>query len=148
THRQLQYPGATAGPPWPGLPAERAATSGQPEPALRPGAERREGGRVAEVQRQIVFDSRDDLIRMISTDRCGSGINTAYAERDHVPSRPSNGRWVRTMVSHTQRKEDRFCGRESRRLAAVTWFHWGRHSGRLPLSLRSRSVPATWPTGL
>jgi hypothetical protein len=38
---------------------------------------RREGGRVVEVRRQIVFGSEGDLIRVMQADGCGSRINTA-----------------------------------------------------------------------
>ena len=66
---------------------------------------RREGGRVVEVKRQILFGSEDDLIRVIQADGCGSRINTAYVERDNLTSRQSNGRLVRKTLSHSKRKD-------------------------------------------
>ena len=67
---------------------------------------RREGGRVVEVKRQILFGSEDDLIRVLETDGCGSQINTAYVERDNLTSRQSNGRLVRKALSHSRRKDN------------------------------------------
>jgi hypothetical protein len=66
---------------------------------------RREGGRVVEVRRQILFGSEGDLIRVMQADGCGSRINTAYVERDNLTSRQSNGRLVRKTLSHSKRKE-------------------------------------------
>lgn len=66
---------------------------------------RREGGRVVEVKRQILFGSEDDLIRILEMDGCGSQINTAYVERDNLTSRQSNGRLVRKTLSHSRRKD-------------------------------------------
>jgi hypothetical protein len=66
---------------------------------------RREGGRVVEVRRQILFGTEGELIRVMKADGCGSRINTAYVERDNLTSRQSNGRLVRKTLSHSQRKE-------------------------------------------
>jgi hypothetical protein len=66
---------------------------------------RREGGRVVEVKRQILFGTDDDLIRILESDGCGSQINTAYVERDNLTSRQSNGRLVRKTLSYSRRKE-------------------------------------------
>lgn len=66
---------------------------------------RREGGRVVEVKRQILFGSEDDLIRILEMDGCGSQINTAYVERDNLTSRQRNGRLVRKTLSHSRRKD-------------------------------------------
>jgi hypothetical protein len=66
---------------------------------------RREGGRVVEVKRQVLFGTEDDLIRILERGGCGSEINTAYVERDNLTSRQSNGRLVRKTVSHSQRKD-------------------------------------------
>jgi hypothetical protein len=65
---------------------------------------RREGGRVVEVKRQIVFGSEGDLIRIMQADGCGSRINTAYVERDNLTSRQTNGRLVRKTLSHSKRQ--------------------------------------------
>ena len=66
---------------------------------------RREGGRVVEVKRQILFGTDDDLIRILEADGCGSQINTAYVERDNLTSRQSNGRLVRKTLSYSRRKD-------------------------------------------
>ena len=67
---------------------------------------RREGGRVVEVQRQILFGTDNDLIRILEADGCGSQINTAYVERDNLTSRQSNGRLVRKTLSHSRRRDN------------------------------------------
>jgi hypothetical protein len=66
---------------------------------------RREGGRVVEVRRQILFGTEGELIRVMKADGCGSRLNTAYVERDNLTSRQSNGRLVRKTLSHSKRKE-------------------------------------------
>jgi hypothetical protein len=65
---------------------------------------RREGGRVVEVKRHILFGAADDLIQILETDGCGSQINTSYVERDNLTSRHSNGRLVRKTLSHAKKK--------------------------------------------
>jgi hypothetical protein len=67
---------------------------------------RREGGRVVEVQRQILFGSEAALMPILETDGCGSQINTSDVERDNLTSRQSNGRLVRKTLSHSKKKED------------------------------------------
>jgi hypothetical protein len=64
----------------------------------------REGGRVVEIKRHILFGSEEDVIRIIETDGCGSQINTSYVERDNLTSRHSNGRLVRKTLSHSKKK--------------------------------------------
>lgn len=66
---------------------------------------RREGGRVVEVKRQILFGSEAALIQILETDGCGTQINTSYVERDNLTSRQSNGRLVRKTLSHSKKKE-------------------------------------------
>jgi hypothetical protein len=66
---------------------------------------RREGGRVVEVKRQILFGTDDDLIRILGADGCGSRIDTAYVERDNLTSRQSDGRLVRETLSYSRRKD-------------------------------------------
>lgn len=65
---------------------------------------RREGGRVVEVRRRIIFGSADDIAHIIEADGCGSQINTAYVERDNLTSRQSNGRLVRKTLSHSKKE--------------------------------------------
>lgn len=65
---------------------------------------RREGGRVVEVTRQILFGCEDDMIQIMETDGCGEQINTSYVERDNLTSRQSNGRLVRKTLSHSKKK--------------------------------------------
>jgi len=65
---------------------------------------RREGGRVVEVRRHIIFGSAEDIARILEADGCGSQINTAYVERDNLTSRQSNGRLVRKTLSHSKRE--------------------------------------------
>ena len=63
----------------------------------------REGGRLVEVRRRIVFGSADEIARILQADGCGSQINTAYVERDNLTSRQSNGRLVRKTLSHSKK---------------------------------------------
>jgi len=65
---------------------------------------RREGGRVVEVKRHILFGTQDDIIQILEADGCGSQINTSYVERDNLTSRHSNGRLVRKTLSHSKKK--------------------------------------------
>jgi transposase-like protein len=65
---------------------------------------RREGGRVVEVRRHIIFGSAEDIARILEADDCGSQINTAYVERDNLTSRQSNGRLVRKTLSHSKKE--------------------------------------------
>ena len=65
----------------------------------------RVGGRVVEVNRRIVFGTEDAMLRILEAIGCGSQINTAYIERDHLTSRQSNGRLVRKTLSHSKSKE-------------------------------------------
>ncbi len=65
---------------------------------------RREGGRVVEVHRRIIFGSAQDIARLLKEDGCGLQINTAYVERDNLTSRQSNGRLVRKTWSHSKKE--------------------------------------------
>ena len=65
---------------------------------------RREGGRVVEVRRRILFGSAEEIARIIAADGCGSQINTAYVERDNLTSRQSNGRLVRKTLSFSKKE--------------------------------------------
>jgi len=65
---------------------------------------RREGGRVVEVKRHILFGAEPELIQIVATDGCGSQINTSYVERDNLTSRHSNGRLVRKTLSHSKKR--------------------------------------------
>ncbi len=64
---------------------------------------RREGGRVVEVVRHIVFGSAEDIAAILAADGYGTQINTAYVERDNLTSRQSNGRLVRKTLSHSKK---------------------------------------------
>jgi len=65
---------------------------------------RREGGRVVEVRRKIVFGAEGDIMTQLKRDGCGSTINTSYIERDNLTSRQSNGRLVRKTLSHSKKQ--------------------------------------------
>ena len=64
---------------------------------------RRQGGRVVEVRRHILFGSADAIVRILEADGCGSRINISYVERDNLTSRQSNGRLVRKTLSHSKK---------------------------------------------
>lgn len=64
---------------------------------------RREGGRVVEVRRRIIFGSAEDIAHILTADTCGHAINTAYVERNNLTSRQSNGRLVRKTLSHSKK---------------------------------------------
>lgn len=59
----------------------------------------REGGRVVEVRRRIVFGSTEVITEILGA----HGINTSYLERDNLTSRQSNGRLVRKTLSHSKK---------------------------------------------
>lgn len=59
----------------------------------------REGGRVVEVRRCIVFGSSATITEILGAQQ----INTAYVERDNLTSRQSNGRLVRKTLSHSKK---------------------------------------------
>jgi hypothetical protein len=91
----------------------------------------RQGGRVVEVRRRIVFGSTE-LITEILGDK---QINTAYIERDNLTSRQSNGRLVRKTLSHS--KKDHYLKRHLDLEDAVFNFV------RPHLSLRKEMSPPT-----
>ncbi len=55
----------------------------------------RQGGRVVEVRRRIIFGTEKEIKQIIGSQQ----INTAYIERDNLTSRQSNGRLVRKTLS-------------------------------------------------
>ena len=59
----------------------------------------REGGRVVEVRRRIVFGSAAGITEILGDQQ----INTSYVERDNLTSRQSNGRLVRKTLSHSKK---------------------------------------------
>jgi hypothetical protein len=65
---------------------------------------RREGGRVVEVRRRILFGSPDAIRHILESDGCGQMINTSYIERDNLTSRQCNGRLVRKTLSHSKKE--------------------------------------------
>ncbi len=64
---------------------------------------RREGGRVVEVVRRIIFGSAEDIAAILAADGCGAKINTSYVERDNLTSRQDNGRLVRKTLSPSKK---------------------------------------------
>jgi len=58
----------------------------------------REGGRVVEVRRRIVFGSTEVITEILGAKQ----INTSYVERDNLTSRQSHGRLVRKTLSHSK----------------------------------------------
>ena len=63
---------------------------------------RRQGGRVVEVRRRIVFGQADDIAVIIQADGCGTEVNTAYVERNNLTMRQSVGRLVRKALSFSK----------------------------------------------
>ena len=64
----------------------------------------REGGRVIEVRRQVVFGEAGDISQLLQLGPGGTQINTSYIERDNLTSRQSNGRLVRKTLSHSKKQ--------------------------------------------
>ena len=64
---------------------------------------RRQGGRVVEVRRRIVFGKAEDIAMIIHTDGCGAEVNTAYVERNNLTMRQSVGRLVRKALSFSKK---------------------------------------------
>jgi len=63
---------------------------------------RRQGGRVVEVRRRMVFGQADDMAVIIQADGCGTEVNTAYVERNNLTMRQSVGRLVRKALSFSK----------------------------------------------
>jgi IS1 transposase len=63
---------------------------------------RRQGGRVVEVRRHMVFGTADDIAVIIHADGCGAEVNTAYVERNNLTMRQSVGRLVRKALSFSK----------------------------------------------
>src|SRR5207244_12627181 len=63
---------------------------------------RRQGGRVVEVRRRIIFGTAGDIEIILKRDGCGSTINTAYVERNNLTMRQNNGRLVRKALSFSK----------------------------------------------
>lgn len=63
----------------------------------------REGGRVVEVRRQLVFGTEGEIAHILRQTKCGTQINTSFIERDNLTSRQSNGRLVRKTLSHSKK---------------------------------------------
>jgi hypothetical protein len=59
----------------------------------------REGGRVVEVCRRIIFGSTEVITEILGDKQ----INTSYVERDNLTSRQSNGRLVRKTLSYSKK---------------------------------------------
>jgi DDE domain len=60
---------------------------------------KRQGGRVIEVRRRIIFGTEQEIKQIIGPQQ----INTAYVERDNLTSRQSNGRLVRKTLSFSKK---------------------------------------------
>jgi IS1 family transposase len=88
----------------PGRPRKEPQRILDPELCYAQVDKRREGGRVVEVRRRILFGSAADLTAILKNDGCGTQINTAYVERDNLTSRQSNGRLVRKTLSHSKKE--------------------------------------------
>ena len=63
---------------------------------------RRQGGRVVEVRRRMVFGQADDIAVIIQADGCGTEVNTADVERNNLTMRQSVGRLVRKALSFSK----------------------------------------------
>jgi hypothetical protein len=63
---------------------------------------RREGGRVVEVRRRIIFGTAEEMATIITADGCGSTINTAYVERNNLSMRQNVGRLLRKTLSFSK----------------------------------------------
>ncbi len=63
---------------------------------------RRQGSRVVEVRRRIIFGTEGDIDVILKADGCGSQINTAYVERNNLTMRQNNGRLVRKALSFSK----------------------------------------------
>ncbi len=63
---------------------------------------RRQGGRVVEVRRRMVFGQADDMAVIIHADGCGTEVNTADVERNNLTMRQSVGRLVRKALSFSK----------------------------------------------
>jgi len=63
---------------------------------------RRQGGRVVEVRRRIIFGTEGDIAVILKVSGCGSQINTAYVERNNLTMRQNVGRLVRKTLSFSK----------------------------------------------
>jgi len=63
---------------------------------------RRQGGRVVEVRRRMVFGQADDMAVIIQADGCGTEVNSADVERNNLTMRQSVGRLVRKALSFSK----------------------------------------------
>ena len=63
---------------------------------------RRQGGRVVEVRRRIIFGTEGDIDVILKASGCGSQINTAYVERNNLTMRQNVGRLVRKTLSFSK----------------------------------------------
>jgi hypothetical protein len=59
----------------------------------------REGGRLVEVRRRIIFGAPEVITKILGNQQ----INTSYVESDNLTSRQSNGRLVRKTLSHSKK---------------------------------------------
>jgi IS1 transposase len=64
---------------------------------------RRQGGRVVEVRRRIIFGTAGEIDVILKADGCGSAVNTAYVERNNLTMRQNVGRLVRKTLSFSKK---------------------------------------------
>lgn len=83
----------------PGRPRKQPRRVLDPELCYAQVDKHREGGRLVEVRRHIVFGSTEVITEILGDKQ----INTSYVERDNLTSRQSNGRLVRKTLSHSKK---------------------------------------------
>lgn len=85
-----------------GRPRKRPKRLIDPELCYAQVDKRRQGGRVVEVRRRIIFGAAGDIEVILKASGCGSQINTAYVERNNLTMRQNVGRLVRKALSFSK----------------------------------------------
>lgn len=85
-----------------GRPRKRPKRIIDPELRYAQVDKRRQGGRVVEVRRRIIFGTAGDIEIILRATGCGSDINTAYVERNNLTMRQNVGRLVRKALSFSK----------------------------------------------
>ena len=83
----------------PGRPRKRPRRVLDPDLRYAQVDKHREGGRVVEVCRRIIFGSAEVITEILGDKQ----INTSYVERDNLTSRQSNGRLIRKTLSYSKK---------------------------------------------